>query len=134
MKPTISIALITLGLTLCPPAQAWPWGKYQSRTEASRACWEWAKENGFELNIQGRKRVESFSSVACVEEKETKQFLAQEVSRVMQFEALQRLGRKNPVPAADVGCKPSNESDNLDFFCSLFFQAADGEVLKRFRW
>lgn len=41
MKPTISIALITLGLTLCPPAQAFWWGKYPSRIEAETAKREW---------------------------------------------------------------------------------------------
>lgn len=41
MKPAISIALITLGLTLCPPAQAFWWGKYPSRIEAEAAKREW---------------------------------------------------------------------------------------------
>ena len=38
MKPTISIALITLGLRLCPPAQAVPEIKYLNKYSAISDC------------------------------------------------------------------------------------------------
>ena len=77
MKYLVAIAAILLASS---PANAWPWGRYPSKSEASRACRDWAakKEGMVRSRVTwegGYTFVREDPIRGCGHERETRQFL-----------------------------------------------------------